>query len=359
MSDYNKDPFFDSNEEISKQPENKINNSNLDPFFDYEEQKTEQSFPAYTVGQERIDVKPQATKARVGNALSLGIIIAIMIPILVISNVLTSVFVFNNVWTDAKTKFQSEINQVLTQTANVSGDVNAYIAYTVAKDQIHNVVEITSTYASGSSSGTGFIATTDGYVITNAHVITYEQTLNSGFGRPPQTVLKVCPTITCNFKNSTETYNLTVLEYDEDLDIAVCKMANPPANLTPVKFADSTLLQYGEPCVAIGNAQGYGLAVTEGVVSAPIQYFALSGKTGKTAAVQHSAAINPGNSGGPLYNMYGYVVGINTFKLSTNSDIAIDGMGFALPSAVAKDYINSLGLEGLIIEYSTPDIISE
>jgi len=269
------------------------------------------------------------------------------------------VFVFNSVWADAKTKFQNDINQVLTQTANVSGDVNAFIAYNVAKDHIDSVVEISSTYPSGSSSGSGFIATADGYVITNAHVITYEQSLNSGFGRPTQTVLRVCPTITCNFKNSTETYNLTVLEYNEDLDIAVCKIANPPANLTPVKFADSALLQFGEPCVAIGNAQGYGLAVTEGVISAPIQYFALSGKTGKTAAVQHSAAINPGNSGGPLFNMYGYVIGINTFKLSTSTDIAIDGMGFAIPSAVAKDYINGLGLEGLVIEYSTPDIITE
>ena len=377
MSDYNKDPFFDNNEENTKQPENRINNVNLDPFFDYEEQKSEvnnensqqkeqpkkptfeQSFPSYTVGQERIDVKPEAAKTRVGNALSLGIIIAIMIPILVISNVITSVFVFNSVWADAKTKFQNDINQVLTQTANVSGDVNAFIAYNVAKDHIDSVVEISSTYPSGSSSGSGFIATADGYVITNAHVITYEQSLNSGFGRPTQTVLRVCPTITCNFKNSTETYNLTVLEYNEDLDIAVCKIANPPANLTPVKFADSTLLQFGEPCVAIGNAQGYGLAVTEGVISAPIQYCALSGKTGKTAAVQHSAAINPGNSGGPLFNMYGYVIGINTFKLSTSADISIDGMGFAIPSAVAKDYINGLGLEGLVIEYSTPDIITE
>ena len=57
--------------------------------------------------------------------------------------------------------------------------------------------------------------------------------------------------------------------------------------------------------------------------------------------------------------MYGYVIGINTFKLSTSTDISIDGMGFAIPSAVAKDYINGLGLEGLVIEYSTPDIITE
>ncbi|MEG2117475.1 MAG: trypsin-like peptidase domain-containing protein, partial [Clostridia bacterium] len=128
----------------------------------------------------------------------------------------------------------------------------------------------------------------------------------------------------------------------------------PPSNLRAAKFGDSTLLSFGEPCVAIGNAKGYGLAVTEGVISAPIQYYNLSSRDNAlTAAVQHSAAINQGNSGGPLFNMYGLVVGINSFKLtSATSEVAIDGMGFAIPSAVAKDYVNGLNISGLNISYT-------
>ena len=139
---------------------------------------------------------------------------------------------------------------------------------------------------------------------------------------------------------------------------AVCKFKVVPTNLVPVTFADSTLLSYGEPCIAIGNAQGYGLATTEGVISAPIQYYKLTSRDeALTSAVQHSAAINPGNSGGPLFNMYGQVIGINSFKLTGNSDLAIDGMGFAIPTAVAKDYVNGLRIDGLTIKYTeTPKL---
>lgn len=284
-----------------------------------------------------------------------GLILAILIPILIITNIFTCVFVFNKVWADAKTEYDAKLESLINQETNLTIDTTSLLAYNVTKSQLKNTVEISSTYSSGASNGTGFVISKDGYIVTNAHVVLYERTIRTGIGpsATTKTEVAVAEKITVNFVGSETLYSLQVISYDSDLDIAVCKMVNPPSNLSYVKFADSTLLQFGEPCVAIGNAEGYGLAVTEGVISSPIQYFTLSGKNSTTAAIQHSAAINPGNSGGPLFNMYGLVVGMNTFKLITNSDVGTDGMGFAIPSAVIKDYVNGLNIQGLTISYTS------
>ena len=286
----------------------------------------------------------------------LGILLIILLPLLLITNVITSVFVFNFAWQDAHTSLKAELNTLIDKENNLPVD-SQFLAYNISKEHLPSVLEITAVGGTGASSGTGFILTDTGYFLTNAHVVTYQKSTFQGMGTINKETA-VSEKITVAFADNETAYSVSVIAYDTNLDLAVCKFDTAPANLQPVTFADSTLLSYGEPCIAIGNAQGYGLATTEGVISAPIQYYNLSSRDNAlTSAVQHSAAINPGNSGGPLFNIYGQVVGINSFKLTGNSELAIDGMGFAIPSAVAKDYINGLKIEGLNIQYSTTPTI--
>ncbi len=380
MSYFNYDPFFGDEEDENKRNK-KTTNGFIDPFFSenddekpieiraIDEKDTEESKPfeerhfgyggSNGNGGGHNDNPPPKNyggyNQKAVKQHGIGLIIAIMIPILVITNVLTGVLVFNSLWKETKESYDAEIHKLLQKETNLTIDTTSLLAYNVAKTQMDNCIEIKASSSTSAGSGTGFIVSESGYVITNAHVITYEQTVRTGIGPAAMTTTKtyVCPTITCSFADNETAYVLTVVDYDLDLDIALCKIENAPKNLTCVKFADSTLLQYGEPCVAIGNAGGYGLATTEGIVSAPIQYFTLSGDNFTTAAIQHSAAINPGNSGGPLFNMYGLVIGMNTFKLIPTTELGTDGMGFAIPSAVIKDYINGLNLSDLYISYTT------
>lgn len=378
MSYFNYDPFFNDEEDENKRnKDRKTENGFIDPFFS-DDEKPEQK-PIEIRAIDETETKPEENRSFGGSGSGnsynggnggynggdyrgrtvkqhgIGLIIAIMIPILVITNVLTGVLVFNSLWKEAKASYDEEIHKLVSKETNLTIDTTSLLAYNVAKTQMDNCVEIKAISTTSAGSGTGFIVSENGYIITNAHVVTYEQTIRTGVGPASTTTTKtyVCPTITCAFADNETAYALTVVAYDLDLDIAVCKFQNAPKNLSCVKFSDSTLLQYGEPCVAIGNAGGYGLATTEGIVSAPIQYFNLSGDNFTTAAIQHSAAINPGNSGGPLFNMYGLVIGMNTFKLIPTTELGTDGMGFAIPSAVIKDYVNGLNLPDLTISYTT------
>ena len=99
--------------------------------------------------------------------------------------------------------------------------------------------------------------------------------------------------------------------------------------------------------VAIGNANGYGISVTQGVVSAPYRNFTSSGIN--TVAIQTDAAINEGNSGGPLANKYGAIIGINSFKTVTSTS---ESLGFAIPSYVVLSYIEEVNQDlNLNIKY--------
>jgi serine protease Do len=102
-------------------------------------------------------------------------------------------------------------------------------------------------------------------------------------------------------------------------------------------------MQVGESVIAIGNAMGQGKSATLGIVSAQDKEINIDGK--KLKVIQTDAAINPGNSGGALVNMNGEVIGINTAKLSSN---AVEGTGYAIPTNVAKDIIQTLVENGTI-----------
>ena len=130
---------------------------------------------------------------------------------------------------------------------------------------------------------------------------------------------------------------------DENMDLAVIavKLSDIPSDtMSAIKIAtmgDSESLKAGQPVVAIGNAMGYGLSVTTGVVSAVNREMNMGDISG--TFIQTDAAINPGNSGGALLDINGNVIGINSSKLG---GMVVEGMGYAIPISAAQPIIENL-----------------
>ncbi len=172
------------------------------------------------------------------------------------------------------------------------------------------------------TSGSGFVLTEDGYIVTNCHVAE---------GAAKLTVITY---------DGTE-YDATLIGSDETNDIALLKI--DASGLPAVKLGSSGNLIVGDQVVAIGNPLGeLTNTLTVGYVSALDRDVSTEGEL--INMLQTDAAINPGNSGGPLFNMKGEVVGITTAKYSgtTSSGASIEGIGFAIPIDDAKPLISDL-----------------
>lgn len=180
---------------------------------------------------------------------------------------------------------------------------------------------LVTTEGEGTSTGTGIIATADGYIITNSHVV-----LDS-----KNTTVKVT---TFDEKE----YDAVVVGVDRTTDLAILKMNDH--NFTPAEFGDADELGIGEWVLAIGNPGGarFSSSLTRGIISGLNRTVGSYSENGMTY-IQTDAAINPGNSGGPLVNMHGQVVGINSSKIITTG---YEGMGFAIPVSKAQEIINEL-----------------
>lgn len=177
------------------------------------------------------------------------------------------------------------------------------------------------------SQGSGIVLTSDGYIVTNSHVINNSKT---------DYLIYV---VTANG----EKYSANVVGYDSRTDIAVLK-AKDVNNLSPATFGDSDKIELGEEIIAVGNPGGldYQNSITKGIVSATDRKLS---STSLVKYIQTDAAINPGNSGGPIVNRYGQVIGIATAKIVTQN---FEGMGFAIPSQTAKGIIDSLIQNGYV-----------
>lgn len=173
-------------------------------------------------------------------------------------------------------------------------------------------------------SGSGFIISSDGYIVTNEHVIE---------GASEITVIL----------NTGEEHIATVVGADSKSDIAVLKIEK--GDLPAAELGDSEALQVGELAVAIGNPLGQEFAgsVTAGIISAVNRTMTVDNKVYNL--VQTDAAINPGNSGGALVNKFGQVIGINSIKLSSTG---VEGIGFAIAMNEAKPIIDSLISNGYV-----------
>lgn len=175
------------------------------------------------------------------------------------------------------------------------------------------------------SVGTGIIFSSDGYIVTNCHII-------AGCSS--------CSVWVCDSYGVDTTYDAKIVGYDEDADLAVLKISAED-DLPAADFGISDDLQVGDPVYAIGNPLGIELrnTLTDGIVSAINRDVDVDGVT--MTLIQTTAALNSGNSGGPLINQYGQVIGINAIKMMSNYD-TIEGLGFAIPSSVAQRWINEL-----------------
>ncbi len=180
--------------------------------------------------------------------------------------------------------------------------------------------------------GSGIIISTDGYILTNHHVI--ESAVNDKT-RKVQAGAKIEVYLPNKIDKP---YVAEVKGYDSKTDLAVLKINEH--NLNVIEFGDSDNLKIGEPAIAIGNPGGleYMGSVTQGVISGLNRTVQLDGGR-KIKLVQTDAAINPGNSGGALVNLKGQLIGVNTVKMVATG---FEGLGFAIPVNDAKKIADEL-----------------
>lgn len=194
--------------------------------------------------------------------------------------------------------------------------------------------------------GSGFIINEDGYILTNYHVVELAISNNT----KDVTVIL----------STGEEVAAKVVNYDQNRDIAMIKLADGTKVPAVAELGDSDGLYVGQEVVAIGTPLGKNFAqtLTKGIVSGVNRNLTTEG--GNTGDyIQTDAAINSGNSGGPLINTKGEVIGINTAKLSGQSETTIEGMGFAIPINDAKDRIESLSKPILNLGITVREVNSE
>ena len=197
-------------------------------------------------------------------------------------------------------------DKTLTPSEVYSMNVNAVVGITT--EVTTNVFGQTATEA---CSGTGFIISEDGYIVTNNHVV------------------EDANTVTVTLYDGTS-YTATIVGTDSLNDVALLKV--DATGLQPVTVADSDQIEVGEEVIAIGNPLGeLTFTMTQGYISATDREINTDGTP--INMMQTDAAINSGNSGGPLFDMNGNVVGITTAKYSgtTSTGTTIEGIGFAIP----------------------------
>lgn len=215
-------------------------------------------------------------------------------------------------------------NSGISNTDSTVGKIGTYAD--VAEKVASSVVEIRTETVSTSSifsqyitegAGSGVVITSDGYIITNNHVIDGASTV----------------TVTMNDGTS---YPAEVIGSDSESDLAVIKI--DATGLTPAVVGDSSKLVVGEEVIAIGNPLGsLGGTVTNGIISALARQVTIDGT--EMTLLQTNAAVNPGNSGGGLFNLAGELVGIVNAK---SSGSGIEGLGFAIPSDIASTVVEQL-----------------
>jgi putative serine protease PepD len=234
----------------------------------------------------------------------------------------------------------AEPQTTVERTTTVAQTSPQFDAETIYKNESPGVVDIrvTTTSSQGQSltpfgpsgsqqtqaEGTGFVYDENGDIVTAQHVV-------NGASK-----------ITVRFSDGT-TASAKVVGNDASTDTAVIKVSVPASKLTPLAFADSSLVAPGEPVVAIGSPFGYSGSITAGIVSAVGRNVDAPNGYAIPNVLQTDAAINHGNSGGPLIDSAGKVVGINV-QIADDGQGGSDnaGVGFAVPSNAVKTVVDDL-----------------
>jgi putative serine protease PepD len=228
-------------------------------------------------------------------------------------------------------------NVVITNPNNVN-----WVAAAAAKG-LPSVVTLSVSGKSTAGTGSGVVLTSDGYIVTNAHVVALDSDIQN---------------VRVEIKTSSgKIFKASIVGIDPTNDLAVIKAAG--SGFSPIEFADSAQVNVGDFAVAIGSPLGYDATVTSGVISAMNRTISVDSaavpEDGNSSlqlwqnrndsapvnldVIQTDAAINPGNSGGALVNDKGELIGINVAiasAASTSSQAGNIGVGFAIPSNVAK-----------------------
>ena len=228
-------------------------------------------------------------------------------------------------------------NVVITNPNNVN-----WVSAAAAKG-LPSVVTLSVSGRTSAGTGSGVVLTTDGYIVTNAHVVSLD-----GETQKARIEIKT---------SSGKIFRASIVGVDPTNDLAVIKAAG--SGFSPIEFADSALVNVGDFAVAIGSPLGYDATVTSGVISAMNRTISVDSaavpEDGNSSlqlwqnnndrapvnldVIQTDAAINPGNSGGALVNDKGQLIGINVAiasAASSSSQAGNIGVGFAIPSNVAK-----------------------
>ncbi|HIT34502.1 MAG TPA: trypsin-like peptidase domain-containing protein [Candidatus Faecousia intestinigallinarum] len=294
--------------------------------------------------QEYSPARPKIKKARKGAGKR--ILAAVLALVVVAGGCGITAFAVNNYWEGRMAQMSASLNEKInaleSQIDNAPGSGDSVSGSPVASQEggltpsqvyarnVQSVVAISNEatqrvygqVTETASSGSGFILTEDGYIVTNYHVV-------SGADR-----------LTVITSDGTE-YEAQYIGGDENNDLAVLKIE--AEGLPTVTLGSSDDLIVGDQVVAIGNPLGQLTATqTVGYVSGKDRDVTTDGSI--INMLQTDAAINPGNSGGPLFNMKGEVVGITTAKYSgtTSSGASIEGIGFAIPIDDVKGMISDL-----------------
>ncbi len=198
----------------------------------------------------------------------------------------------------------------------------------IFNNSIYSIVEIkASTEDVGDSFGTAEFISSDGTLVTNAHVVIYKK----------MGTYYAFENISIRFSFEENYRSVSLIKYDNDLDLAVLKLDNLDCNFNAIPVGNSSHIKNGNQVYAIGNLNNGGLSITKGIVSnADIQvvYDGLARKV-----IQCDLTIADGNSGGALLDKNGNLIGITTFRLKDNNGNVIYGISYCIPVNVVLEYI--------------------
>jgi putative serine protease PepD len=214
----------------------------------------------------------------------------------------------------------SAVGSPTTATARpISANLDARQIYDASKNAVTYIVADTP---QGQATGSGFVVSKDGLIVTNDHVVDGASQVQVKIG------------------TSDEAQDATVVGADPSRDLALLKV--DASNLPTLSLGDSSSVGVGDPTYAIGNPFGLDHTLTTGIVSALQRSLQAPDGATISGAIQTDAALNPGNSGGPLLDSSGQVIGVNS-QIQTGSSNGAEagnvGIGFAIPASTVKSFI--------------------
>ena len=326
------------------------------PSFEKETEKETDYKPSPNFQQSMPEFPVKAT-TRKGNMPAAALCFALIGGIL--GAVITGLFYPRISRTSSETQNAPEVSYILESRRQAAleilpaDDARLQTPAQVYAENVNSTVGITTSITTNfwgyqttsAASGSGFIISGDGYILTNYHVI------------------EESDSISVSLYDGTA-YDAQLIGYDESNDIAVLKVE--AADLMPVILGNSDILNVGDSVLAIGNPLGeLTFSLTAGTVSAKDRKVTLS-STVTMDLIQTDCAINSGNSGGALFNLYGEVIGITNAKYSGSSpsQASIDNIGFAIPinnvmpiveSIIEKGYVSKPYM-GIMVSDVSPEI---